>query len=129
MNAATAARHLLDHLGEASLHGVLEGLPHRADVEKLAVLEHRVLEPAVATPHQDDDEIVVDDRAALRGAPVAVRFEQTHDPIRDLRGYLPASALHLLRFARHSSTVPQAAARETPRRRQLGGSSGGPDSG
>ena len=74
-----AAGHPLDHLSEASLHGVLERVPHGPHVEKFAVLEQGVLKPTEAAPHQDGDEVVVDVGAALRGSPIGVLFDQLHE--------------------------------------------------
>ena len=73
------AGHALDHLCEASLHGVLERVPHGPHVEKFAVLEQGVLKPTEAAPHQDDDEVVVDVGAALRGSPIGVLLDPLHE--------------------------------------------------
>jgi hypothetical protein len=56
-----------------------ERVPHGPHVEKFAVLEQGALKPTEAAPHQDDDEVVVDVGAALRGSPIGVLLDQLHE--------------------------------------------------
>jgi hypothetical protein len=83
-----------------------------ARTSRLAVLEQSVFEPAEAAPHQDDDEIVVDIGAALRGPAIGVLFEQLHERRRDLRRDLASCEGCLTGFQRHRPTVPPVSAKK-----------------
>ena len=109
-----AASQTFDRLGQPAFHRVLESLPCGPHIEPLAVLEQRVLEPAVSAAHQDDDEVVVDVGAALRRTSIAVLLEQLHEPGRNLLRETPAGARRLIRFDRHDPPLPGAVAGMPP---------------